>query len=297
MAGAQADEAGTRRAVERTVAALCPERVSDGHFRIPGLGGAQRTFGGLLAAQTVTAAACTVPDDRALHSVHGHFLRAGRTGESVDLHVEAVRDGGSFSTRTVQMDQGGAPIFRATLSFASLGDGLSYPEREPPDAPGPEGLEDREEHRARAYHAVYGLEPERYVLATEVRLCDPTVVEPGVARAPYQRNWMRIWPSEVSLNDAMQRALLVYSTDRTMLATARLPLTLGRHQIMNASLDHTVWIHRPPDMRQWHLMECTSPGMHEGRGMILGHVWNQAGEYVATVAQEGLVRELRERRG
>lgn len=65
----------------------------------------------------------TVPDDFAVHSMHCYFVLAGDSELPILYHVERVRDGRSFITRTVQARQRGRPIFTTTLSFSRANSG------------------------------------------------------------------------------------------------------------------------------------------------------------------------------
>lgn len=49
--------------------------------------------------------------------MHCYFVLAGNSEIPIIYHVERVRDGKSFATRTVQARQRGKPIFTVTLSF------------------------------------------------------------------------------------------------------------------------------------------------------------------------------------
>src|SRR3954468_7292120 len=76
-----------------------------------------RLFGGQVAAQAARAASLTVADDRLLHSLHGYFLRGGRSDRPTILHVERDRDGRSFSARHVTARQDGEVIMSMLVSF------------------------------------------------------------------------------------------------------------------------------------------------------------------------------------
>ena len=84
--------------------------------------------------------------------------------------------------------------------------------------------------------------------------------------------------------------MLVYASDRTLLATARMPYDVGRHRLMTVSLDHAIWIHQDVDMSEWHLCVCESPVSAGGRAIVHCHFYTSDGTCVATAAQEGLVR-------
>ena len=57
-----------------------------------------------------------------------------------------------------------------------------------------------------------------------------------------------------------------------------------------ASLDHTIWFHRPFRADEWLLYDQVSPSAAVRRGLALGRVFTEDGRLVATVAQEGLIR-------
>lgn len=93
--------------------------------------GARGIYGGAVIAQCLAAAQLTVPppspeNDNAvflIHSMHCYFVLAGDSSIPILYHVERVRDGKSFVTRTVQARQRGKCIFTTTLSFVREGSG------------------------------------------------------------------------------------------------------------------------------------------------------------------------------
>ena len=85
-----------------------------------------RIFGGQVLAQTVVAAQRTLPPERAIHSLHGYFLRPGDLELPITLEVDRIHDGRSFSTRRTQAYQDGKPIFSMIASSAGVSS-LSQP--------------------------------------------------------------------------------------------------------------------------------------------------------------------------
>lgn len=79
--------------------------------------GARGIYGGAAIAQCLAAAQHTVPSNYTVHSMHCYFVLAGNSEIPILYHVERVRDGKSYITRTVQARQRGRPIFTTTLSF------------------------------------------------------------------------------------------------------------------------------------------------------------------------------------
>jgi acyl-CoA thioesterase-2 len=255
--------------------------------------GEGRLFGGMVAAQSVVAAYRTVESgDRPLHSLHAYFLRPGRHDLPIRFVVDRIRDGKSFTTRRVVAHQGGEAIFNMSASFARPELGVSH--QDPmPEAPDPEGLQDWEVFRATAL----GLAEPVRDSAVEVRLCDGyDFSDPDRTYEPRQRNWIRI-KGELPDDPVVHAAVLVYVTDRTLLSTAARAhgLPWGGKR-MSASLDHTVWIHRPFARdgvmldQNWMLYATESPAAFAARGIIFGGVFTEDGVRIASVAQEALVR-------
>ncbi|KAK8157683.1 thioesterase-like superfamily-domain-containing protein [Phyllosticta citrichinensis] len=85
--------------------------------------GARGVFGGAIIAQCLSAAQRTVPDSFTVHSMHCYFVLAGDSEIPVIYHVEHVREGKSYATRTVQARQRGKAIFTTTLSFVRVDSG------------------------------------------------------------------------------------------------------------------------------------------------------------------------------
>ncbi|KKK26136.1 acyl-CoA thioesterase II [Aspergillus rambellii] len=108
--------------------------------------GARGIYGGAAIAQSLAAAMRTVPADFAVHSMHCYFVLAGDSEIPILYHVERVRDGRSFITRTVQARQQGRPIFTTTLSFGRANSGgkktIEHASSIPPISVPEEPLED-----------------------------------------------------------------------------------------------------------------------------------------------------------
>lgn len=280
----------TRR--ERTPLTGLLERLrleprGDGRFVGDPGRGEGRLFGGLVAAQATVAAGRTAPE-RALHSLHAYFLRPGRHGAPIHFEVHRIREGRSFTTRRVVAEQGGEAVFNLSASFCVPESGIAH--QDPmPVAPGPEGLVDWEDHRA----ASLG-DPARRRRdgPVEIRICDPDDPTPGAVQEPRRQVWLR--PRGVLPEDPLlHAALLVYASDRTLLGTAARPHGLPWGRRMAASLDHALWLHRPPRFDDWVLYVAESPVAHAARGLVLGAMFSRDGARLASVAQEGLIRERR----
>jgi acyl-CoA thioesterase-2 len=250
--------------------------------------GEGRLFGGMVAAQCVIAAGRTVQAGRSLHSLHGYFLRPGRHDVPIRLVVDRIRDGRSFTTRRVKAHQGGEAIFNMSASFATPEEGIAHQD-EMPEAPGPEGLPDWEDFRAKL---MGNPALRRHDSAVDLRMVDPPSPS-GEDRSPArQRNWMRV-RGTLPEDPLVHVAVLVYASDRTLLTTASRPHGLPWGKRMAASLDHAVWVHHPVRFDDWVLYTSESPVAQSARGLVFGALYRRDGTRLASVAQEGLIRRLR----
>ncbi|KAF2714935.1 Thioesterase/thiol ester dehydrase-isomerase [Pleomassaria siparia CBS 279.74] len=108
--------------------------------------GARGIYGGAAIAQCLSAAMKTVPENFTVHSMHCYFILAGNSEIPIIYHVERVRSGKSFATRTVQARQRAKVIFTATCSFVRQNSGGEKKVEHAvkmPDCPGPvDGMDD-----------------------------------------------------------------------------------------------------------------------------------------------------------
>ena len=102
--------------------------------------GGERTFGGMVVAQALSAAAQTVADDLDIHSLHGYFLRPSKPGTPSTHKVGRLRDGRSFSTREVVSEVEGRETFRMACSFHRAEEGDEYQLPMPGDVGYPEAI-------------------------------------------------------------------------------------------------------------------------------------------------------------
>lgn len=250
-------------------------------------------FGGQALAQCIAAAVATLPDDRPVHSLHANFLRPGRGRDPVRYEVERQRDGQSFSVRRVVGKQGDAAIISASVSFQRAERGLDHQD-ELPQVPSPEGLES-ELDLARRWAADL---PESLRSAAlrersiEVRPTTPQNPLRPVHGPPRRSMWLRA-TGPLPDDDALHRVLLAYASDFNFLGASLQPHGLSwlSGGMQMTSLDHAIWFHRPVRMDQWVLFDVESPSASGSRGFVRGRLFQEDGALVATVAQEGLIRQ------
>lgn len=253
-----------------------------------------RIFGGQVIAQALVAAARTVPA-RAAHSLQAYFLRPGDAREPVVYRVERIRDGGTFSTRRVVAEQRGRPIFDLAASFHNAENGPAHQTAEL-QAPAPEDLPDEQTVTADFLKDEDISENFRAALLRR----KPVEIRPVTRRhplhpekaEPIRQVWLRA-AGDAGDDPLIHQALLAYVSDHSLMGTALLPhgITFLDRDMQVASLDHTLWFHRPVRLDDWLFYDMESPIAAGARGFNRGQVFNRDGELVASVCQEGLMRK------
>jgi acyl-CoA thioesterase-2 len=252
--------------------------------------GAPQVFGGQVLGQALVAASRTV-DGRGVHSLHAYFLRRGDLSVPIIFEVDRSRDGGSFTSRRVVAIQHGQPILTMSASFQAAEPGLDH-QSSMPDTPPPESLRDLGEINAE----LVGKVPEkvqcffRQQRPFEFRAVNPPDFLNPVRRAPEKRVWFRV-TGPVPEDQALHRCLLTYVSDYHLLDTATLPHGVSFMELQMASIDHTVWFHRDLRIDDWLLYVTESPSASGARGFARGSIYSRDGVLVASVAQEGLIRQ------
>jgi acyl-CoA thioesterase-2 len=250
-------------------------------------------FGGQVLGQALSAAAQTVPDNRAVHSLHGYFVRAGDVSKPILYQVDRLRDGKSFTTRRVVAVQEGEAIFSLAASFQVHEHGFEH--QDPmPDVPPPESLPSE---LALALAIADQLPPLVRAIAVaerpiEIRPVDPRDPLAPRASPPHRAMWYRAI-DHLPDDPALHRYLLAYASDFSFLGTAMDPhgvswLVPG---MQVASIDHAMWFHRPFRFDDWLLYAVDSPSASGARGLVRGQFFDRQGRLVASTAQEGLMRK------
>jgi acyl-CoA thioesterase-2 len=256
--------------------------------------GWQRVFGGQVIGQALVAATRTV-DGRPPHSMHAYFLLAGDPKVPIVYEVDRIRDGKSFTTRRVIAIQHGRAIFSMSVSFHGDEQGLDH-QMPMPVVTAADALPDDAEMKERilpqlpeAVRRYYSRPRPIELRPVEFGRYTGKKIEDGRFNV-----WFRA-TSRLPDDPAIHRCVLAYASDFTLLDTALL-----QHQrsvfdtdIMGASLDHALWFHRPFRADDWLLYTQDSPNMHGARGFARGLIYTADGTLVASVAQEGLLRQRR----
>jgi acyl-CoA thioesterase II len=264
------DEGGRRRLAEAVVASLDLTVVGDGAFEgVPPRTFGPRTFGGQVVAMAVVAAMRCEPAAGAPHSLHGYFLRPVAPELPVRLHAETIREGRSFQTVELRMNQQDRPAFVMTAQFHADEPGPDY-QPAMPDVPGPAELPEQWPHGP-----------------IEVRVADLPRRDDGTYAAT-RRAWMR---TRAGLPDdpAVHAAMAAYVSDMT--GNGARPLSIDEWDgYTDASLDHALWFHRPIRVDDWAFFDVHCDVNHAGRSLIRGSMYDGDGRLCLSMAQEMLIR-------
>jgi acyl-CoA thioesterase-2 len=283
--------------VSELIELLSLERLEDNLFRGQSRDiGTKYVFGGQVLGQALSAAQATLNEPRAAHSLHAYFLKAGDIEAPIIYDVDRTRDGGSFSVRRVSAIQHGQPIFVFAASFQKDEDGATH-QLSMPELPHADDIEPAPVVPPDVM-ATLPTKVQRWLTRQgpfEFRHVYPRDELNPPKRPPYQHVWFRL-AEKVGDAPELHRALLAYASDFYLLGTATFPHGISYYQpnVQMASLDHAMWFHRPFRVDDWLLYSIDSPSAQNARGLARGQIYDRHGQLVASTAQEGLIRVVRD---
>ena len=258
--------------------------------------GWQRVFGGQVIGQALVAACRTVDAvGRPPHSLHAYFLLGGDPKVPIVYEVDRIRDGSSFTTRRVVAIQHGHAIFTMAVSFHRDEPGMTH-QAQMPSVPEPDALPGEAEMKQRVLPLMPDAVRRYYERERPIEL-RPVELDRYLGKK-IDGGRFHVWIRTTgALPDepAIHQCVLAYASDMMLLDSALIPLgrTVFEKTIMAASLDHALWFHRPFRADGWLLYSQDSPSLAGSRGFSRGLIFARDGTLVASVAQEGLLRERR----
>ncbi|WP_297009144.1 acyl-CoA thioesterase II [uncultured Corynebacterium sp.] len=261
------------------------ERIDTGIYRGQVIPSAlSRTFGGQVASQALVAATRTVGPEYRVHSLHGYFVGPGDSDRPIIFLVDQIRDGRSFRVRSVKAVQDGRTLFIMQASFHIRDDNGPEHSNTMRDVPAPESIVPDLSFTRPSTRAFV-----QDWVDWDIRIVPPEQFDHDPHAASQQVVWFR---SKLPLPDdeTFHICTLAYMSDMTLLGSAMVPH--DGEQVQEASLDHAMWFMRPFRADEWLLYDQTSPSAHGGRALTTGRIFNQSGDLVASVVQEGLTRTL-----
>lgn len=272
---------------------LLMERIADGEFVGHSRYSATKNhvFGGQVMGQALSAA-CQMVEGRECHSLNAQFLRAGNLQEPIHYTVTTLRDGRNFSVRRVSAVQAGRELLTLDASFHIAATGF---EQQPtmPVVVEPESLRTmasyRENFKQLGLNRLYDFLVTNNIFDFRC-FALPSYLEVE-NRPAEQRMWIKA-KQNMADDQILQRSMLAYICDNNFIRTASLPF---REKIVSqssqmATLNHSMWIHRPVNLNNWHLYDVHSVNSFGERSLVIGHMYAHSGELVATMVQEGLLR-------
>ncbi len=286
-------------AVQDLLAILDLERLELNLFRgrSPQVGW-QRVFGGQVIGQALVAACRTVDVvGRPPHSLHAYFLLPGDPKVPIIYEVDRIRDGKSFTTRRVVAIQHGQAIYTMAVSFHRDEPGMSH-QAKMPEVTKPENLP----NEAHIKERVLPLMPDpvrRYYERERPIEWRPVELDRYLGKK-IEDGRFHVWiraTARLPDEPAIHQCVLAYASDMLLLDSALIPhgRTVFEQTLMAASLDHALWFHRPFRADDWLLYAHDSPNLSGSRGFSRGLIFARDGTLVASVAQEGLLRERNRR--
>lgn len=269
------------------------EKLEEGLFRGQSEHlGLPQVYGGQVIGQALSAARYTVDDDRTVHSFHSYFLYPGNPDKPIIYDVENLRDGRSFSTRRVKAIQNGRPIFYLTASYHGDAPGFEH-QNTMPDVPGPENYVSESELASQISEFLPEKLRQTFCGEKSIETRPVKVVNPLNPHKEDAKQYLWIKANGALPNDQLiHQYLLGYASDWGFLITALHPhkVSLMTPNFQVATIDHSIWFHRPFKMDEWLLYVIESPTASNTRGLVRGEIYNRQGDLVATAVQEGVMR-------
>ncbi|KGQ11235.1 Acyl-CoA thioesterase 2 [Beauveria bassiana D1-5] len=179
-----------------------------------------------------------------------------------------------------------------TASFQAPESGYEH-QKEMPPAPKPDGLVS-ETDIARSLEKFLPPQAKEKFLSEKPLEIRPVVFHnplKGHVDQPARQVWIRAngnMPQDLRVH----QYLLGYASDFNFLPVALQPHGVGFLEpgMQVATIDHSMWFHRPFDMNEWLLYSVESTSASSARGFVRGEFYTQDGVLVASTVQEGVMR-------
>jgi acyl-CoA thioesterase-2 len=255
------------------------EPVGEDRFVGPARGWSRRDVveGGQQLAEAIVAASKSLPGQR-VTSASMVFSKSATFREPMDIGVEVLRGGRSFSTLEVELRQEGALRSTALVLMDSGAPDLVRHQTEMPDVAGPEASEVVD----------FGVTGREIRVVNGAYTSDPTRIGPPVICA-----WVRF--RDAPAERYLHAGLLAQSTTHWTIAAAMLPHPgVGQadaHRTISTGPMHvSVALHDDVDVTERLLYE--NRAIWAGRGLAQGEgrVFTRSGRLVASYSVQAMVR-------
>ncbi|TBU34991.1 thioesterase-like superfamily-domain-containing protein [Dichomitus squalens] len=259
-------------------------------------------FGGQVISQSLVAATSCV--DTA-YSLHCYFLLSASAAVPIVYHVDRVRDGRSYVTRSVRAVQRGRTVFIMMCSF-------QIPEPRQPTfqfpmplgVPPPDACDSIESLYEKAFRQARDEKvKELWRITLEERMRSPIEAKIAGVREPTDGTpifmyWYKARNTPRRYDPAFQKCILSYISDSQFMSGIRRTLAIlhrgydsDAKVVMQTSLDHNITFYDDDfDCGDWILYVVISERAASGRGSVHGRMYTPSGTLVAICNQEGLMR-------
>jgi len=234
-----------------------------------------------VVAQAIVAAAKRFPD-KSVRSVHAVFARAVMVSAGpLELEIDVVSEGRSTATAIFAAKQNGKRCITMTVLADVPTEDVIRHHMPRPEVAGP----------AEANNA------EMPMVGRELRLVDVVDVNsPDEVGPPELYAWLHYDP--IPTRDDLAKALIAYFTGHLGISTTmRAHEGIGTAQshltVSTAPMTITVSFHEPVRWDGWILYTHESTQVGAGMSYVRGAVHTEAGELIASFAQDALIRPLR----
>jgi acyl-CoA thioesterase-2 len=233
--------------------------------------------GGQILAEAIVAASKTVPEQR-VTSAYMTFPKAASFDDPIDIRVEKLRAGRTFSTLAIRAEQNGV-LCSPGLVLMDAGAPDTIGDRATmPDVPGP-----------------YESEPfDMRVLGRDLRIVDGAYSpDPDRVGPPVIYTWMRF--REAPAEQYLQNALLAQATTHWTIAAAMRPHRGMTEDEAHVSLSTGIMsvgiaFHDDAPVTEWFLY--ANPAIWSGRGLAQGQgqVFSEDGRLMASYTVQAMIR-------
>ena len=256
------------------------EEVAPGRYRGDDaqLTGGAVVFGGQLLAQSIIAGA-TVDPSKEVKSIHTVFARGAALDEPLEIEVDQMATGRAFASSSVTIRQGERLCTRSlVLLSAGEPDLIRYQDDPPPLAP--------PTHPSPSHAGAFW----QVSIVGGVDVADPAQMGP-----PELAVWTRF--PEAPGDDTISRALLAFASDGFLIGAAMRPhvgigQSMAHVSVSTTVVTHTLSFHEPFHAGDWLLLDQRSPYAGRGRSYGRADVYSADGRYVASFAQENMIRDF-----
>lgn len=195
--------------------------------------------------------------------------------------------------RRIAAIQNGKPIFYMTASFQAPEAGFEH-QKQMPVVPGPAKLPSETEIARSLEKFLPPIFKEKFLCERPIEMRPVVFHNPlkGHVDVPTRQTWMRA-NGELPDDFRTHQSLLGYASDFNFLPTALQPQGLGflERGMQVATIDHSMWFHRPFNLNEWLLYSVESTSASGSRGFVRGEFYTQEGVLVASTVQEGVIRQ------